>query len=411
MGRWLARALAALTVLLVADSAGNWSAATVAEQRADAETLARPVPYPRDYRTALADTDRALATAKARADEDDGWLAQEMLARAHFERARLTGSFDDYVAADQALARSMARAPTGSGPHLLKAAFELSVHRLGPAEAQLELIGRYAVPPSTHEQAEIEAMRGDIALYRGRYDSALHHYDLADRLSPGSTGFRRAQYHSATGDMARALNALDQAERSLQYRSVQLAGRTELQRGLVALEGGQLTRARQHFLQADALFPGDWLIEEHIAETLSLSGEQEEAERRYRDILERIPDPDFMDRLARLVRERNDHVEARRWAGRAEATLRRRLALFPEAFYAHAAEHCLAARKFACAVRFAQLNYRSRPYGEAAALLAEAFEGAGRDREARQIFANLLQSRWRSARTRRLAALLSSRGG
>lgn len=408
MGRWLVRAFAAFMVLLVTDSAGNWGASTVAEQSADAATVEPPVPYPPNYSTALADTDRALATARARANEDDGWLAQEMLARAHFERARLTGSIDDYVAADQALARSAAQAPPGTGPHLLKAAFELSVHRLGPAEAQLDIIDRYAVPPSAHERAEIAAMRGDLALYRGRYDDALHYYDLADRLSPGSTGFRRAHYHFAMGDMARAINALDRAEQRSPRRSVQLAARTELQRGLFALEAGELVRARRHFLRADALFPGDWLIEEHIAEALSLSGEEQEAEVRYRDIVSHTQDPEFMDQLARLAHQRNAPGEARRWAERAETTWRRRLALFPEAFYGHAAEHCMAARKFACAIRLAQLNYRSRPYGEAAALLAEALESAGRDREARQIFANLQDSRWRSARTRRLAARLAS---
>ena len=404
--RWPAWIAAAFLFLIFGESATDRHFGAAESLRTAAEPLTRPIPYPPDFETALADSERAETTARARATASPGWLSEEMLARAFIERARLNGSVEDLVAADQALARSAALAPPGSGPNLLRAMFELSVHRLDRAEAQLDLLGRYAVAPSLQEQAEIEAMRGDIALYRGQHDQALRHYDRADRFTPGSTGFRRAYFRAASGDIDRALSELDLAERRSNRRSIQTAARTELQRGIFALEAGQIDRARNHFLRADSLFPGDWLIEEHVAEILALSGEPEIAARRYRHIVARTEAPEYMDALARIARDRNDFDEARRWSERAGTLWRRRLALFPEAYYASAADHCLAVNDADCAVRMAQLNYRSRPYGEAAALLAEALVSAGREREASEIATALDRSRWQSPRTRRVTALL-----
>ena len=407
LGRWLAYAFAAIMIVLIVESAWFAPGTAITAPKAAARMLSAPVPYPPDHRTALADADRALATAQMRAADNPGWLAEEMLARAHFERARLTDSLADFVAAEQALARSMNLAPPRSGPHLLQAVFDLAMHRLDDAEAQLDRIMHYAIPPEAGERAQIEAMRGDIAFYRGRYERALRHYDRAEHLDPGSAEFRRAYFHATRGDLGRGLMLLDRAERGSGRPSVQLAARMELQRGVFSLEAGAVRRARTHFARAEALFPGDWVIEEHVAEAHALLGHREDAERRYRDIVERTQSPLFMDKLAGLARQRNDEGEARSWSQRAAAAWRARLAAFPEAYYAPAAEHCLAVDDRDCALRLARLNYRARPYGEAAALLAEVLTSAGQERQARELAAAVDRTGWRSARTRRLAALLA----
>ena len=52
-------------------------------------------------------TNRAIADARARAEERAGeWLMHETLARRYLARGRLTGSFDDYAAANAALAQA-----------------------------------------------------------------------------------------------------------------------------------------------------------------------------------------------------------------------------------------------------------------------------------------------------------------
>jgi tetratricopeptide (TPR) repeat protein len=374
----------------------------------ESASMAAPVPYPPDYRTALADIDRALETARARANRrDGGWLAHEMLARAHFERARLTGSYQDYAAAEAALERSFGLAPDRSGPHLLQAAFDLTMHRLERSESQLDSIRRYSVPPDGDEQAEIEAMRGDIALYRGHYSEALRRYDQANRLRPGAADFRRAVYHAATGNPETALNLIDRLDRRGRRISVQTKARIELQRGIIYLDRGRIRQARVHFDRANEVFPGYWLIEEHIAETLTLSGELEEAERRYRDLIERTESPEFMDALATIYRQRGDRQSALRWTRRAARIWQERLRAFPEGTYAHALDNCLAAGDSGCAVALAYRNHLARPYGESKALLAEALVSAGRRQEGREVMADLLASPWRSPRTERVALQLA----
>ena len=40
----------------------------------------------------------------------------------------------------------------------------------------LDAVGRYAMPPEAEARAGIDAMRGDIALYRGHYAAAEQAY-------------------------------------------------------------------------------------------------------------------------------------------------------------------------------------------------------------------------------------------
>src|SRR3546814_9952108 len=69
---------------------------------------------------------------------------------------------------------------------------DFTLHRLAGAERALDSMDAYAVPPGRIERAEMIAMRGDIAFYRGRYAEALAAYAEADVIAPGSADFRRA---------------------------------------------------------------------------------------------------------------------------------------------------------------------------------------------------------------------------
>lgn len=369
--------------------------------RADGLPVAS-LPYPPDYATALRDIDRGLATALDRADRRRGeWLAHELVARAWLERAKLTSSWQDYARAGGALRRSLDLAPANAGPLLLAAAFDLELHRPDGAERRLDALARLPVPPDTGDQAEIEAMRGDIAFYRGDYRRARDHYDRADGWAPGATAFRRAVWHAAMGEPRQAEAWLNRAGRSTRT-TPRLAAWLELQRGVLALDHGHVPRASVHFREADRLFPGYWLIEEHLAEALLLQGAEREAERRYRDLVGRTGSPEFMDALAGIALQRGDSIAARRWTSRARAIWRERLRVFPEAAYAHAADHCLAAREWGCAVALARRNFAARPYGEAQVVLIAALRGAGRDHEASAQLARLAASPWRSPPARRL---------
>ena len=359
------------------------------------------------YPDALARIDTVLVNARADAKANgDQWLLHELVARETLERARLSGSYDDYAAAGAALDRAFAVALPRSGPHLVRAQLDFGMHRLVGAERQLALMDGYAIPAPTDERAEVAGMRGDIAFYRGDLDGALRRYDEADALAPGTATFRRAIYASRTGDPARAERYFDQVEREASALTPHMRGYLELQRGILDLDHERLDEAMAHFRRADRAFPGHWLIEEHIAEVLTLQGHLPEAERRYRDIVRRTGHPEFMDALAGVLDARGQGEEAKRLRASAWTAWQKRLAQFPEASYGHAIDHCIDKGDWPCALRFAQSNHAARPYGDAKIALARALIGNGRAEEARSVIQSVLASRWRTPELDRVRAEL-----
>lgn len=352
---------------------------------------------PRSYPEAMKRAKVAIANASAAAGANpDQWLMHEIHASELLGRAQISGSYDDYAAAQRALDTAFKVAVKGSGPHLMQASLDFAMHRLARAEAQLAAIDAYAVPPDPGDRAEIAAMRGDIAFYSGRYSAALARYDEADRLVPGAASFRRAIFAARTGNVDEADAYFVEAERAFRSATPQTRAYMQLQRGILDLDRGRLNEAMAHFRKADTLFPGRWLIEEHIAEVLNLQGKTARSEALYRDIVRRTGHPEFIDALAGIAEARGDRAEARRLYERASAIWDKRLQQFPEATYGHGIDHCIARKDWVCALRLAQSNHQARPYGEAKIALARALLGNGRTAEARAMIEQVLASPWRT---------------
>jgi predicted Zn-dependent protease len=333
---------------------------------------------PLSYDAALERADSGLAAAReVAAAAPDQWLQQERLATALITRARLSGSFDDYAAAQAALSRAFAQAPAGSGPHLTQASLDLSLHRLAPAGDMLDAMARYAVPLERDDADQARAMRGDIALYRGRYAEAGAHY--------AADPFRRAVLEGLTGKTDAALASLDAVERSLRFPTAQTLASLELQRGGLELRRGDWGRATAHFARAEQLFPGWWLAQAHSAQMLALAGQRPVAIRQLAAVAERSQAPEVMDALAALYRAEGDAADSRIWADRAGGVWARRLEQIPEAAWGHAVEHELSFGDPARALVLAQDDYAARPYGVAAVALAGALVANGRPAEALQV--------------------------
>lgn len=372
-----------------------------------------PDETPRTLAEALARADTGVAAARARVAARPGdWAFYEGLSRSYSTRARLTGSFDDYAAAQAALDRAFTLAPAGAGPHLTQAALHFTLHRLDAAERALDAIDRYAVPPDHLERTEALALRGDIAFYRGDLKAAEAFYRRADALEPGAgTAFRWAVYFTKTGRPETAEGFFDAAVAASRSPTPQFRANVELQKGVLYLERGQWDRALAFFRRADALFPGYYVIEEHIAETLALKGQAAEAEALYAGIIRRTGNPEFMDALAALVEARGDGAAAAAWRSRAAAEWERRLALLPEAAYGHALDHYLAAGDPARALNIARRNHAARPYGDAKVQLAEALLQAGRADAARRTIEPVLRSDWDTAQLHGVAARVYAAAG
>lgn len=405
LGRWLVAAAAALAVLVTL----NWVASSREQARRDQATeqalRVTTSGTPADHAAAIRRIDVYLGQARARAAAaPDEWPMHERVAQLLLDRARLTGSYDEYQAAEAALDRAFAVAMPGSGPHATRAVLDFTMHRLAAANGQLALIEDYAVPPTAPERAELTAMRGDILFYSGDYAGALQAYDAADAIVSGAAEFRRAIYHSRTGQPDQAEIHFDRAERGDRLASRQSRGYYELQRGILDLDRGRLAQALDHFRRADALFPGYWLIEEHIAEVTALAGDPAGAAARYRAIVARTGRPEFMDALAELEAGAGNARAANAWRERAGAAWRARLLRFPEATYAHALDHCIGKGDWACALALAQRNHNARPHGDAKIALAEALLRSGHGTEASIVIESVLSSPWRTARLHAVAA-------
>jgi tetratricopeptide (TPR) repeat protein len=403
--RWVLLLMAAVAALLALELLEP-AKLQVDTRSAEPPPLRKPAPgFPDSYGEALAELDRSVSNAASLADARKGeWLIQESLARRLIARGRLSGSFQDYAAAQSALRKAFATAPAGAGPHMTQAVLDFTMHRLGSATAALQKIDRYAVAPDPGDLAEIAAMRGDISFYSGDYSRALKLYDLADHIMPGTGDFRRAVYHSKTGRPDLAEKYLDRTERRLTRPSPQLLANLELQRGLLDLDRGRRDEALHHFREADRFFAGNWLIEEHIAEVIDLLGRPSEAAEIYDDIIQRTGHPEFMDARASIALEQGDRSLAALWERRAAESWQVRLALFPEAAYGHALKHCLQFQKAGCALQLAQRNHTARPYGEAKIALARALLINNRVPEAKAMIEAVVASPWRSGELRAVAA-------
>lgn len=292
------------------------------------------------YAATVAELDAQVAATAARAARwPDSWMELERAANARLNRGRACDRWDDYAAADSLMACAFEVAPVGAGPFLGRARLNFTMHRfdrvegdLARAETQLLL--------SPRVQREIDALRADVALQLGRTDDAIAAYRRAvgdqknfDTLARLAGGLAKA------GDGSAADAAYKDAAQALPRSATRERAWVSLQRGLLALDANDLGRALQHYNEAEALYPDWWLAQEHIAEALTLQGNDQRALGIYRDVLARTHDPEFMDAIARIYRARGDEATAQSWIARAKQGHAARLARFPEAAAGHAAQH------------------------------------------------------------------------
>lgn len=359
-----------------------------------------------NYRQALDQADAAVDAARQRAEAQPGqWLPLESLGRAQFARARLTGDLASYSLADDAFERAFQGLNPGIGPHLSRAEFSLGVHRLAAAEADLTRVEAYKVPPDSAERAEIRAMRGDIAFYRGDYQAARRLYDEAATHFPGAgIDLRLANHAMRLGRPEEALDWLDRAQRSTSILSPQLAARIEWQRGLVERSRGAWDAAARHFATARKLFPGWWQADQQGAAMTALAGNLADATRRFEALAARTGQPEPMDAAAALYRATGDAERSRIWSTRAANLWETRLATFPDAFAGHAIDHLLAFGDPSRALALAEASYRLRPFGETAIGLAAALLANGRPAAALALLERVDASGWVTAEQHMLAA-------
>ncbi|MEX1368568.1 MAG: tetratricopeptide repeat protein [Nannocystaceae bacterium] len=366
------------------------------------------------YDFQLAQLDRQLAgRTKIAETNTTSSIAFGNLASLYLSRARLTGDYDDYAKAEQLIDKAFAVSPSGNnGPFMVRARLNYTLHRLDRVDADYELATKLPTrDPSALYQREL--FRANLAFQRGQYEQAKKDLDSAVERKPLLPSLASlALYYWKSGQFDQAEPLYLQALEDYRDDATEPAAWLHLQLGLMDLDRGRYDEALEHYRAGEALIKGYWLIEEHIAEILTLQGKTEQAEAMYRAIIERTDNPEFMDALGELLEAAGKTDEATQWYAKAAERYEAQLKRFPEAAYGHALEHFLAHGKDpARALQMAERNHALRPNADAKRLLAQALLAAGKTADARKMIEEALATPMRSADLHAAAAAVYAASG
>ncbi|HEY0136965.1 MAG TPA: hypothetical protein VGB85_22940 [Nannocystis sp.] len=385
-------------------SAGLLALACQAPAAPPAAILAAPAPAPTvppvlRHADELARIDEKIAAVLARADaQPRGWLALEQAANLYLTRARLSGDYDDYARAEALVERAFAVAGDGVGPFFTRVGLDFTLHRLDRVARDLDTIAGFAIV-SDEDRRTLVALRADLAFQQGRYTEAGRGFEQALAAHEDVNSLAHlALYRWKTGDFLAAEDLYHRALAKLRPGAGEPLAWLHLQLGLMDLERGRLDEALAHYHDGAAELGGYWLIDEHIAEILTLQGKTDEALAAYADILRRTDNPEFMDAVAAIHLAAGRTDEALRMITRAREIYEAQLRRFPEAAHGHALDHFLELGDDpARTLVIAEANHRTRPNAEAKISLARAYLEAGRVDAARTILAEALATPWNTA--------------
>jgi Tfp pilus assembly protein PilF len=326
-----------------------------------------------DYKALLDSIDLRIQGLAKLADKRQGeWLIREHLAAVQLERANLSGSFSDMAQAEKTLNEALALAPQGSGPLLLAAKLNYSLHRLDAAEQYLDLLDARKLHKAKDGMASA-VLRAELAFHRGDYDSALRGLHSVSAVLPAAVLMDLAIYHSKTAGTAEANALLEQAYAGIDASDGHGRAWVRLQQGILAMEAGDFELALKQMIAADKALPGWWLVREHIAEVNTLLGNDTAAVEIYREVIAQTGLPQYMDALAACYQRLGREQEAAALIAEAGKLWEAQIARYPEAAGGHGLEHFLEFGPASRALELARDNFAVRPGGEARVYLAQAY--------------------------------------
>jgi tetratricopeptide (TPR) repeat protein len=375
------------------------------EPVADAPDGAAAAPTTEDPTLHALDIRIAAFTARGEARADD-WLDWEFVALAYLDRAAITGSYDDYRGAENAIDRAFAGG-NGFGPYLTRAMLNSSMHRVARVEADLAHAENPFLSPG--DRAAIDSLRADALFYSGRYDEARELFAArVTRDHDAASLVAMAQLEWRTGHFDAAAPLLDEAallDEGDGMRAWALSARAMMER-----DRGQLDAALTAIRASRALSPEDAHLEQIFAEILEARGNDAAALERFQAVAARTESPQAMDGAARILRAQGDTIAADELVTAARQSYEAQIALFPEAAYGHAIDHWLRLEDdLDRTIVIAEGNAEARPYGETRTKLAMAYLLADRREDASRELDEVIESGWSSADTHAVRAIVAER--
>lgn len=217
------------------------------------------------------------------------------LGQAHWQKGRETGDAASYGRAQAALAQALALNPDDELALTLMATIQLAQHEF---EAALSLAQRVYDYDSGALQAL--AIIGDAHLELGNYVEAETAYlELAQLNDNPAVTSRLARLAFLQGKEEISINLMQQAvtqAEALKVEGERLAW-FEAQLGELYFHDGRLTEAESQYQKAADTFAGYYLAQAGLGKVAAARGDLDEAIAIYEDLIETLPQPEFVARL------------------------------------------------------------------------------------------------------------------
>ncbi|MFK8002832.1 MAG: tetratricopeptide repeat protein [Polyangiales bacterium] len=370
---------------------------TPAEENTTGETVAEPEPIQsEDAAATIQHVEEQAAFFRHRFEEHGNYIDMARVAGHERTLARLTGQFEHYGAADDAIRQAFeAAGEDAAGPIETAAQLDFTLHRFPQVDAH---IARHAegVPMPARVDFQ-ESMRANLAFARGDYSAATTAFEARLEETRSSANLILvAALRAQTGHPDEADRLFVEAMENVHTDRAFQRATLELQRGLLDLEHERYAQAKEHYERANQHFEGWYLIEEHLAEILCLLDRCDEAEEIYIDVISRTQSPELMASYGGILEGMGREEEAEEWRARADARYAVLLERFPEALGGHGLEYFLERGPAERALELAQANAELRQDGEALTLLAQALLQSELAEEALAPIGTLLEGPYRT---------------
>jgi tetratricopeptide (TPR) repeat protein len=265
---------------------------------------------PTAFEAELAGIDKHLAQLEREAAADPEKATK--FAYRLYHRASLTGNYADFERVQRLLNELIESRGPREDLCLLRANLHFKWHRHSGVKKD------FALCPKLSERIEGRSLEADLNFQEGRYDAALAGYEslIAEDRTWDNLA-RLAHYWAKRGEAEKADVLFVEAEDELTAKEMRSFAWVELQRGLLDIVRGRPADALAHYRIAERAYPGFWFVDEHIAESLAMLGQTDEAIALYRSVLARVNKPEVNQALGQLYRYLGRNAEAEEQFGMA----------------------------------------------------------------------------------------------